>query len=159
MSDSSPHHLKPVHARQSNHLPPIYPPTHLPIYPSLCAAPALLTPNMGTALSLIPCTLSFTRPPPLFPLPFPLPFPFPPSAPLGLPVAGVLLGQAHSVSKSICSSSPLSSLCRLGTRVASNAERSSIVDSDGVFVAMGTEFADRSSPGSWMGERCTEKSC
>jgi hypothetical protein len=39
-------------------------------------------------------------------------------------MAGVLLCHAQSASKSICSSAPLSSEYRLGTRVASRPERS-----------------------------------
>jgi hypothetical protein len=78
-------------------------------------------------------------------------------------MAGVLLGHAHSASKSICSSCPDSSECRLGTRVASSAERSSIADNDGgldsgVFMAVVPKGSAEEMGGSCMGERWTEKS-
>lgn len=108
--------------------------------------PFLSTPNIGTTLSLIPCTLSIN----------------PASRPVrGLPVAGVLLGQAHNASKSICSSWPDSSECRLGTRVASRADKSSIMDREGGFesgVFMVLVPKGSMDGGLWMGERCTEKS-
>lgn len=115
------------------------------------SCPVPVTPNNGTALSLILCIRSTT-----------------PGGPSnrGVPVAGVLLGHAHSASKSICSSAALSSECKLGTRVFSSAERSSIIDNDGgldgvrsgsVPVMKGSIW-DVVDGGSWMGERCTAKS-
>src|SRR4051812_2051205 len=70
--------------------------------------PFLMTPKSGTTESLTPCTLPSISP-----------------RTRGLPSIGVLLGQAHRASKSICSSGPEdSSLYREGARAASRADKS-----------------------------------
>lgn len=117
--------------------------TTQPTYPS--TASFLTTPNIGTTLSLTPCTLSINPPSP---------------ATLGDPSTGVLLGHAHSASKSICSSAPLSSEYRLGTRVASKPDRSSTLDKlggrDGASMVYGS-LPDMVAEGTLIGERCTER--
>ena len=81
----------------------------------------------------------------------------------GLPNAGVVLGHTQRASKSICSSgAPLSSEYRLGTRVASSAERSRTFESDVGLETEGLSANDDEESGAdadifWIGERCTER--